>query len=85
MNARIRRLAFGAALILATACGRERGGSAMTPFDHAVAAAKAIQANVARTDSILTAHGLTRAGFDARMYEIAGDSAMARAYTEAIR
>ena len=86
MNAGLRRSAFGAALIVAAACGRERGtASAMTPFDHAVAAAKAIRANPARTDSILTAHGFTPARFDALMYEIAGDSAMARAYTEAIQ
>ena len=85
MNARLGRLAFGAALILATACGRERPASPMTPFDHAVAAAKAIQTDPARTDSILAAHGFTRAAFDALMYEIAADSAVARAYAEAIR
>ena len=92
MNPRLRRLAYGSAatLILATACGRERDGSArdpsaMTPFDHAVAAAKAIQTNPARTDSILGAHGFTRARFDTLMYEIAADSALARTYTAAIQ
>jgi hypothetical protein len=30
------------------------------------------------------AHGFTGAAFDAFMYEVAGDSALARAYTEAI-
>lgn len=85
MNARIRRLAIGATLSVAAACGREQAESAMTSFDHAVAAANAIQAMPERTDSILAAHGLTRAGFDALMYEIAADSSKARAYTQAIR
>lgn len=84
MNARL-GLACGVALMLATACGRERDGSAMTPFDHAVAAAKAIRANPARADSILRTHGFTRAAFDTLMYEIAGDSVLAQAYTDAIR
>jgi len=90
MNARIRWLAFGTALILAAACSRPGGeaaggASAMTAVDHAVAAAHAIQANPAATDSILAAHGLTRARFDSLMYEVAADSALARAYTEAIK
>ena len=93
MNARIRRVAFSTALILAAACSRPRGDAAgatggasdMTAVDHAVAAAHAIQANPAATDSILAAHGLTRAGLDSLMYDVAADSALARAYTEAIR
>lgn len=96
MNARIRWLAFGTALILATACSRPGGeaageagaASSMTATDHtvddAVAVARAIEANPAAADSILAAHGLTRAGFDSLMYHIAADSALARAYTEAI-
>jgi len=53
--------------------------------DHAVALARAIRAMPGAADSILGAHGLTRPGFDSLMYAIAADSAMARAYTEAIR
>jgi len=89
MNQRIRRLAFGTALILA-ACSRPGrdaagGASAMTAVDHAVAAAHAIETHPAATDSILAAHGLSRAGFDSLMYEVAADSALARAYAEAMR
>lgn len=47
--------------------------------------ARAIQANPAATDSILAAHRLTGAGFDSLMYDVAADSALARAYTEAMR
>jgi hypothetical protein len=93
MNARTRWLALGAALILAAACsrpegnasGEPRGASTTTAVDRAVAVARAIQANPAAADSILAAHGLTRAGFDSLMYDVAADSALARAYTEAIR
>jgi hypothetical protein len=93
MNARIHGLARGAALILTAACGRPGGASARaagdasttTPLDRAVAVARAIQATPAAADSILAAHGLTRAGFDSLMYDIAADSSLARAYTEAIR
>lgn len=90
MNARMQRLAVGTALILAVACGRSGGeaadaSSAMTDLDRAVAVARALRTNPAATDSILAAHGLTQAGFNALMYDIAADSALARAYTEAIR
>jgi hypothetical protein len=96
MNARIRWLAFGTVLILAAACSRPGGeraseagaASTMRATDHtvddAVAVAQAIEANAAAADSILAAHGLTHAGFDSLMYRIAADSALARAYTEAI-
>ncbi|TFH64846.1 MAG: hypothetical protein E4G90_07305 [Gemmatimonadales bacterium] len=93
MKAGIRRLTFGTVLILAAACNR-RGGeaagaaggaSAMTAVDQAVAVARAIQANPAATDSILAARGLSRAGVDSLMYDIAADSALAREYAEAIR
>lgn len=90
MSARIQRLAIGTALILvAAACGRSddanQTASASTDLDRAVAVARALQTNPAASDSILAANGLTQAGFDALMYEIAADSALARAYTEAIR
>ena len=88
MNARIRRWAFGSALILAPACSRAGGESAggastVTVLDHAVAVTHAIRTNPTATDSILAAHGLTRAGFNDLMYDIAADSALARAYTNA--
>jgi membrane-bound lytic murein transglycosylase B len=93
MSARIRRSAFGTALVLAAACSSPRGeaasaaseASATTAVDRAVAVAQAIEANPTAADSILAAHGLTRAGFDSLLYDIAADSALARAYTEAIR
>lgn len=90
MNAPLRRLAGGAVLLLATACTRPAADIAeraptMSSASRAVSVARAIRANPARADSILTAHELTRAGFDALMYQIAADSALARAYTEALR
>jgi len=93
MNARTVRWAIGAVLILAAACGGPegeatgaRGGaSAMTAVDLAVMTAQAVQANPAVADSILVAHGLTRAGFDSLLYSLAADSALAREYSEAIR
>lgn len=83
-------LALGPALLLAAACGRadERAvgeGASLTGVDRAVAVARAIQVAPAAADSILAAHGLTRAGFDALMYDIAADSALAQTYADAIR
>jgi hypothetical protein len=77
-------------LILGAACGRApdqaaRRAPVETAADRAVIVARAIRANPAAADSILAAHGLTRAGLDSLMYEIAADSALARAYTEATR
>ncbi len=93
MNPRIRFVALATGLTLAAACSRPGGesagagggASAMAAVDHAVAAANAIRANPAAADSILAAHGLTRARFDSLMYEVAADPALARAYTQAIR
>lgn len=99
MNPRLRAVALGLMTIVALGCGRPgpeaaggAGGAgdagsipAPTVVDRAAAVARAIQADAAAADSILAAHGLTRAGFDSLMYEIAADSALARAYTEAIR
>lgn len=90
MNARVSGLAFGSVLILGAACGRApdqaaRRAPVETAADRAVIVARAIRANPAAADSILAAHGLTRAGLDSLMYEIAADSALARAYTEATR
>ncbi len=93
MNVRIRNLTVGAALLLAAACSRpgegaaasEPGGSpTLSTEEHVVAAARAIQAAPEATDSILTAHGFTRAGFDSLIYEIAADPPRARAFTEAL-
>ena len=52
---------------------------------RAVTVARAIEADPAAVDSILTAHGLTRAGLDSLMYAIAADSAKAAAYSAALR
>jgi len=49
----------------------------------AVAVARAIDAAPAKVDSILSAHGLTRAGLDSLMYAIAADSAKTAAYAAA--
>ena len=52
---------------------------------RAVTVARAIEAKPAAIDSILSAHGLTRAGLDSLMYAIAADSAKAAAYSAALR
>jgi hypothetical protein len=49
----------------------------------AVTVARAIDAAPAQGDSILSAHGLTRAGLDSLMYAIAADSAKTAAYAAA--
>jgi hypothetical protein len=96
MNPRLRAVALGLMTIVAVGCGRPApeaaggagdagGASTLTMVDRAASVARAIQADGAAADSILAAHGLTRAGFDSLMYEIAADSALARAYAEAIR
>lgn len=51
----------------------------------AVTVARAIEANPTALDSILSTHGLTRAGLDSLMYAIAADSAKAAAYSAALR
>ncbi|HET9515509.1 MAG TPA: hypothetical protein VFO95_16375 [Gemmatimonadales bacterium] len=96
MNPRLRAVALGLMTIVAVGCSRPGpeaaggagdagGASPPTVVDRAAAVAHAIQADTAAADSILAAHGLTRAGLDSLMYEIAADSALARAYAEAIR
>jgi hypothetical protein len=52
---------------------------------RAVTVARAVEADPAAIDSILAAHGLTRAGLDSLMYAIAADSAKAAAYSAALR
>lgn len=93
MSARSRRLGWGAALCLVVGCGtpgdtesgEAAGASTPVEGDRAVAVALAIRANPARTDSILTAYGLTREGLDSLMYEVAENDVRARAYTEALK
>ena len=51
--------------------------------EHAVAVKRGIDANPDKADSVLTAHGLTPAGFDSLMYRIAADSALRAAYASA--
>lgn len=57
----------------------------LADLDRSVTVARAIRAMPGAADSILTAHGLTRSGFDSLMFAIAADSALARVYTESIR
>ena len=93
MNGRVRWWALGAAMLLAGGCGprgeeaaeAEGNSSVMAEVDRAVATAQAIQAKPAAADSILAAHGLTRAGFDSLMYAVAADPALALAYAEGMR
>jgi hypothetical protein len=90
MNTHSRCVACGAALILVAACGHPAGEAAAAPatvtgVDLAVVTAQAIQAKPTATDSILVAHGLTHAGFDSLLYDIAADPALARSYAEAMR
>ena len=64
------------------------GPAAMAPdaeVEKAAAVYRGVQANPAAAESVLTAHGLTQAGFDSLMFEIAADSARAAAYASAIR
>jgi hypothetical protein len=51
--------------------------------EHAVAVKRGIDAAPAKADSILSAHGMTAAGFDSLMYRIAADSALRAAYAAA--
>lgn len=53
--------------------------------EKAVAVYRGIEANPAAAESVLTANGLTQAGLDSLMFEIAADSARSAAYTAAIR
>ena len=93
MTARRRIVVFGAALMLAAACGPRPGAqaaeadgtSSTSTVDRAVAVARALRASPAATDSILAAYTLTRAEVDSLMYRIAADAALARTYAEAIR
>lgn len=59
--------------------------AAALPSDVALAikVAKAIAANPAASDSILTANDLTPAGFDSLLYNIAADSTKSRLYNAA--
>jgi hypothetical protein len=54
-----------------------------TEVEHAVAVKRGIDAAPEKADSILSAHGLTAAGFDSLMYRIAADSSLRAAYASA--
>lgn len=62
-----------------------RGVVSLADLDRGVTVARAIRAMPDAADSILAAHGLTRSGLDSLMFAIAADSALARAYAEAIK
>lgn len=57
--------------------------SVPTEVEHALAVKNGIDAAPEKADSILSAHGLTPAGFDSLMYRIAADSALRAAYASA--
>ena len=84
------------ALLASVACGATKEEApaaadtatpeaAALPTDVALAikVAKAIAANPAASDSILTAIDLTPAGFDSLLYNIASDSVKSRLYNAA--
>ena len=86
----MKKLIAGFAIaVVISACSR--GDSAAdsansTPADPVIAAAttaKAIEANPAAADSILTANGYTRESFQQLMYDIAADSTKAAAFAAA--
>ena len=83
------RLMRGVAIALAVAgCARADNAADSTtvaadPVVAAAATAKAIEANPAAADSILSAAGYTRESFQQFMYEIAADSAKSAAYAAA--
>ncbi|MEJ2215200.1 MAG: hypothetical protein P8099_01170 [Gemmatimonadota bacterium] len=52
---------------------------------NVAAAAAAIEAKPTAADSILQARGLTRATFNARLYEVAADPELTAAYREVVR
>ena len=86
----MKRLMRGVAIALAVAgCARADNAADSTtaaaadPVVAAAATAKAIEANPAAADSILTAAGYTRESFQQFMYEIAADSAKSAAYSAA--
>lgn len=101
MTARIAALAWAASLAVACGGTGGNSGKpaqqqqpatpavqqAVVPADVQLAAtvARAIDAAPTKVDSILTAHGLTRAGLDSLMYAIAADSAKTAAYSAARR
>ena len=83
----MKRIAFFAAAVVLLGCGSRDtpadttaaappAAAPMSDVDKAIAVHHAIGADPTKTDSVLTAHGLTAAGLDSLMYRIAADSAM---------
>lgn len=77
-----------AAAVAVAGCARGETGVDSTtvaadPVVAAAATAKAIEANPAGADSILSAAGYTRESFQQFMYEVAADSTKAAAYAAA--
>lgn len=96
----MKRLAMILSIVAVVACTRDQAGStADTSAQAAAPAAPSIPADVQtaldvkrgidaapnRADSVLTAHGLTPAGFDSLMYRIAADSALRASFASAGR
>lgn len=57
--------------------------SAPAWVDTVAMVADAVEARPGAVDSVLSAHGMTRARLDSLLYEIAGDPALTAAYREA--
>jgi hypothetical protein len=82
----MKTLLIGALLIAAAGCAssdKSSDATASDPVIKAATTAKAIDAQPAAADSILTAAGYTRDSFQKLMYEIAADSAKSVAYAAA--
>lgn len=98
MSIDLRRWAGVTALALLAACGQpasdadaepvadvESAAAPVANVELAVATARAIKAQPMAIDSILREHGLTRADFDALLYDIAADPELARSYAMAMK
>jgi len=96
MNRRLMLLSVG--LLLAGACAKPEQAETAMPdsaatmapaadagVEKAVAVYRGLEAHQGAVDSVLAANGLTAAGLDSLMYEIASDSSRAAAYSSAIR
>ncbi len=85
----MRRTALVALTLALTACSKAADEApAVTEIQmapevtQALGVAGALQANPAMADSILSANGLTRAGFDSLLYRIATDSVLSAQYAK---
>ncbi|MEX2182040.1 MAG: hypothetical protein WD771_08360 [Gemmatimonadaceae bacterium] len=80
MNRPLILLAICLSLAACGKAGQEAASAPPTDVELALIVSRAIEANIAATDSVLTAHGLTRASFDSLLFRIAADPTMSAAY-----